>query len=158
VSPNFLVFSCNISLMLALRNYIQINTLLCSHLFVTLPTPCSPEYRDPDSPAGWGANWVQSAVITISDLVSVVSTCEGTAYTHWRLKIAWYVDFQVPSTCFFETRTTTSLESTKLARQIGCLVPRIYFFSVPALRQQAYAKSAIYSPGFWVGISVLMHF
>ncbi|NP_598976.1 vomeronasal 1 receptor 213 [Mus musculus] len=35
--------------MLALRNYIQINTPWCMCLFVTPLTPCLPEYWDPDS-------------------------------------------------------------------------------------------------------------
>ena len=60
-SPNFLVFFCNISLMLALRNYIQIqHSLLCLCLFVTLLTPCPPEYWNPDSSTGWGTDRVQS--------------------------------------------------------------------------------------------------
>ena len=42
--------------MLALKNYIHIDTPLCSHLFVIPLTPCLPEYWDPD----WGANWGQS--------------------------------------------------------------------------------------------------
>jgi hypothetical protein len=38
------VFFCNISLMLALRHYIQIQHSLCVSVSVTSPTPCPPEY------------------------------------------------------------------------------------------------------------------
>ena len=54
VSPNFLVFFCNISLMLALRNYIQIqHSLLCSCLFVTHLLLSHLSKGTLISPAGW---------------------------------------------------------------------------------------------------------
>jgi hypothetical protein len=52
VLPNFLVFFCNVyvSLMLALRNYTQIQYTLVFLSVCHSPTPCPPEYLNPDAP------------------------------------------------------------------------------------------------------------
>lgn len=51
-SPDFLVFFSDISLMLSLRNYIQIQSYLVFMSVCHLPTLCLPEYGDPDYSPG----------------------------------------------------------------------------------------------------------